>query len=279
MNEVNKSGVRSTEVAEDHLLRSEVMRQLIAAAPPSQRAADVSSPPRLLVQFWDNTDSIPSDVQDCLDTWSALEGDGFDRLLFDDISAGRFIAKHLTSRHKLAFEQCHHPAMRSDYFRYCFILIVGGFYVDADDVYVGGPAEALVNDGSLKLQPLCYDIEASSMCDAYRSAIGGTDERLIFYANNTPLVAPPGNPIIASALDRATSNLLSPACNSRDVQTLTGPGNLTASLVQYALDRENSCSPIEFELITEWDSIAVSKWPLAYRSDRRNWRLWQRGDE
>jgi hypothetical protein len=168
--------------------------------------------------------------------------------------------------------------MRSDYFRYCFMLICGGFYVDADDVYLGGSIDSLIEGRRLKLQPLCYDLEMATMRDA-RSSVGTASGRMIFYANNTPLIAPPGNPIIAGALDRATSNILSPDGGSRDVQSLTGPGNLTAALVRHALDCENTGISSEFTLISDWDSIAVSKWPLTYRSDLRNWRLWQHGGE
>jgi hypothetical protein len=256
------------------------MRHLIAAAHDAddEPALGESRPPRVLVQFWDNADSIPGDVQDCLNSWSALDRAGFARVLFDDTAARRFIAKHFSPRHTSAFDRCPHPAMRSDYFRYCFILICGGFYVDADDVYLGGSVDSLVGDRRLRLQPLCYDLERATMRDA-SSSVGTTRGRMIFYANNTPLVAPPGNPVIAGALDRATSNLLSADGGSRDVQSLTGPGNLTAALVRHALDCEKTGSPSEFKLISEWNSIAVSKWPLTYRSDRRNWRLWQHGGE
>jgi hypothetical protein len=27
------------------------------------------------------------------------------------------------------------------------------------------------------------------------------------------------------------------------------------------------------QILNDWDSIAVSKWPLSYRRDERNWRL------
>ena len=48
--------------------------------------------------------------------------------------------------------------MQADYFRLCYLLVEGGFYVDADDVCVGTDIGWLFEDGRLKLQPLCYDM-------------------------------------------------------------------------------------------------------------------------
>ena len=52
-----------------------------------------------------------------------------------------------------AFDKCYHPSMQSDYFRYSYIFVEGGFYVDADDIYHGTPIDHLFIDGKLKLQP------------------------------------------------------------------------------------------------------------------------------
>ena len=60
--------------------------------------------------------------------------------------------------------------MRADYFRLCFIMKVGGFYVDADDIYQGLSVEELLVDGCLKLQPLCYEVATDSMVDPVSSA-------------------------------------------------------------------------------------------------------------
>jgi hypothetical protein len=36
---------------------------------------------------------------------------------------------------------------------------------------------------------------------------------------------------------------------------------------------------LNFELLTQWDAVAISKWPLAYRADVRDRRNWVRGQE
>lgn len=266
-----------SEVVHNHRLRSQYMKRLIGAAPTPWPVADAALPPRLLVQFWDDIDAVPSDVKECLDSWSALESKGFKRLLFDDASATQFIETHFDEIHVRAFQKCQHPAMRSDYFRYAFISKNGGFYVDADDVFLGKPVDALLTDGRLKLQPLCYDIATNTMCDAVQSASSSEDAPLIFYSNTTPLIASAGHPIIVNALASATANVLTAVDHNRDVQSLTGPGNLTACIVKHAIDLERAGAPKDFELIKGWEAIAISKWPLSYRSDDRNWRHWEQG--
>jgi mannosyltransferase OCH1-like enzyme len=254
------------------------MRRLIAVASDSAIDDGQPPPPRVIVQFWDDPSAIPTDIQECLDSWSVLEEAGFKQLLFDDVSAARFIEEHLSDRHVAAFQKCSHPAMRSDYFRYSFILKVGGFYVDADDVYLGEPVDALVGDGLLKLQPLCQDVATVSMVDARKAAMIEHDAPRVFYVANTPLIAPAGHPVIAAALERATSNVLLANEDDRDIQSLTGPVNLTACLVRHAIALEKACAPKDFQLTTDWQTVAISKWPLAYRFDQRNWRIWGQGD-
>lgn len=59
-----------------------------------------------------------------------------------------------------------------------------------------------------------------------------------------------------------------------DIQSTTGPGNFTASLVKHALISELAGQARDFALLANWQTISVSRWPLSYRDDERNWRLW-----
>lgn len=279
MSLITRSDPAFSETADADRLKSRIMRRLIAASGSAPHLRGRSAPPRLLVQFWDDASTVPSDVQACFDTWAPLESAKFERLLFDDQSARRFIREHFTGRHSRAFDRCVHPAMRADYFRLCFILQVGGVYVDADDEYQGNENISLTDDGLLRLQALCYDIASDSMVDVARAVEEDADDGRIFYVNNNPLIAAPGHPVLASALERSTTLLLAAGDTDRDIQALTGPGNLTACLIEHAVRQEEAGDVRDFELVTNWDSIAVSKWPLAYRADGRNWRNWVRGDE
>ena len=95
--------------------------------------------------------------------------------------------------------------MRSDYLRMCFVLAEGGLYVDADDVLLGDGWTNVFSDGTLKVQPLCYDVCAGGMVPAseLRRSDLPTDGR-IFYVNNNPIASPRRSSILRRALARAT---------------------------------------------------------------------------
>ncbi len=261
---------------ERHRQRSEFIRKLVQR-PLGRRSINNrcrQPTPKTIVQFWHDLGQLPPDVEECVRSWTVWETRGFKHKLFDERSAGAFISHSLGARHKRAFERCYHPAMQADYFRLCYVLAEGGFYVDADDVCVGTDIGWLAEDGRLKLQPLCYDIAAGAMvkpavflrADAY-------DPSWIFYFNNNPLIASPRHPVIEHALSQATRLLeLAGKDELPEIQTATGPGNLSKSIFDLGT---KSSSDIESDVVVlvDWDALAVSHWPLSYRSDARNWRL------
>ena len=265
----------SRRIAEDDRLRSLYMRDLIQA----EHSLDVQfgnvTIPKVLIQFWHDLAALPADVQECLESWAPLTACGFKRLLFDDSKARAFIRRHFGDSYVTAFDRCRHPAMRCDYFRLCYICTNGGFYVDADEVYHGGDCEFLYRDNRLKVQPLCYDTRTDAMvcCDVFIAQKACSPD-WIFYVNNNPIVAPAFHPIIRSALARSTRILLSQAGERLDIQATTGPGNLTASLVQYSIASRALAKHRDFLLLRDWKAISTSRWPLSYRDDERNWRLW-----
>lgn len=264
----------SFEVAADDYQRSRYMRLLIQN-PESASHRAPSEVPRVLVQFWDDPATMPADVRECLESWRPLEEQGFERLVFDDEAAAQFIARHLGHRYSAAFGRCRHPAMRCDYFRLCFIARHGGFYVDADELFQGRDWDGLLDDNRLQLQPLCYDRSTDAMVPARVFTQSGADSpNWIFYVNNNPLIAPPAHPIVRLALVRATRILLSRGDGRLDIQSMTGPGNLSACVVRHAVQLSTLGRDRDFAFVPDWDAISVSRWPLSYRSDQRNWRLW-----
>ena len=96
----------------------------------------------------------------------------------------------------------------------------------------------------------------------------------IYYVNNNPIIAPPHHPLVACALERATKTLTS-SSSGLDIQSTTGPGNMATTLVFYDMAAQRLGRRRDFALIADWDTISVSKWPLGYRNDARNWRLGQ----
>ncbi len=265
-------------VAEDDSQRSAFVRQMLAKGETLHAQSDRSVPwsiPKVLVQYWDDSEAVPKDVRKCIDTWKVLASEDFTHLLFDDVSAGAFIAQRFDPQHSQAFAQCEHPAMRADYFRLCYMVAEGGIYVDADDDYSGRDLQSLISDGCLQLNPLCYDIITDSMMDPFQVADEqDSNATKIFYANNNPIISPPSHPVIRAALNRATVSLLDLHEGNRDIQSLTGPGNLTACLVAHVIETESRRETPNVRLLKEWDSFAVSNWQLEYRMDERNWRRW-----
>jgi hypothetical protein len=77
------------------------------------------------------------------------------------------------------------------------------------------------------------------------------------------------------ALARSTRILVGQTGPRLDIQSTTGPGNLTASLVRHSVSCRTTGKDRDFLLLANWEAIATSRWPLSYRDDERNWRLWK----
>jgi len=229
--------------------------------------------PRTLIRYWHDPGDLPDDVRSCLDSWTRLREVGFEIRTFNDASAAVYIAARYGSRECDAFARCRHPAMRSDYFRMSFMVAEGGLYADADDVLAPGEGwRSLFGNGRLKVQPLCYDVRVGSMVPP--AEIWRTDlpsESRIFYVNNNPLVAPAGHPVLRRALARATERLLGEN-PFPEIQSTTGPGNLTAALAAHARELDIAGLAPDFEMLRDWNAIAETRWNLSYRNDARNWR-------
>lgn len=267
---------RLPDFENDDLLRSAFIRELslgqIGSADGLGGHSNASSIPRTLVRYWHNLNELPEDVEECLKSWDRLSLDGFEIRTFDDLSARAYIAAEYGSREAAAFALCRHPAMRSDYFRMCFILAEGGMYVDADDVLLGDEWGHIFQDGRLKLQPLCYDIPSGRMAPASHIWLEDLPaEGRVFYVNNDPLAAPANHPLLARALSRSTEKLLGGE-ELPIIQSTTGPGNMTVALACHAHELFAAGSDPDFELLSNWDEIAETRWDLSYRGDDRNWR-------
>jgi hypothetical protein len=264
---------------EDDHLRSDFIRQLTLEQLERGHVDGVETfdyesdfIPKTLVQYWHDPRAVPLDVRRCLSSWEPLSDEGVTVRMFSDASARSYIAERYSPREVAAFDRCRHPAMRSDYLRMCFVLAEGGLYVDADDVLLGDSWREVFCGRNLKVQPLAYDIRIQGMVsptDLRRSDLSTKDR--IFYVNNNPIAAPAGHPVLRRALSRSTQILLGKN-PSPEIQSTTGPGNLTASLAAHGRELQESGARPDFELLINWDLTAETCWHLAYRSDDRNWR-------
>lgn len=259
---------------EQHSRRSDFIKKFVQNSEKLSQAQSTRVPgcSPSIVQFWHDPLHVPTDVQECIESWRRWTAHGFTHQVFDFNSAGAFITRALGPIHKRAFERCYHPAMQSDYFRLCYLYVKGGLYVDADDVCVADNIDCLLSDKRLKIQPLCYDLDVGDMVETSRFLEQSeATANWIFYFNNNPLAAGSKHPVIAQALERATTILhLSQENTFPEIQETTGPGNLSKVIFEMGLRGEIDKSNLD--ILRSWETIAISKWPLSYRSDSRNWR-------
>lgn len=221
----------------------------------------------LVMQFWD-TPIIPDDVQLCMQTW---RNSGIRVHTFNNEQAREFICTHYDRPHSQAYDRCYHPAMKCDYFRLCYLLKWGGCYVDADELYLGSGLQELLQDCRLKLHPLGYNPSIKRMVPRQtmmtdRNPASDTH----FYLANSPIITPPGHPVIALALERACRLLHTQV--RPPIHGTTGPGNLSAALVQHLSTLQLAGQPWDFEIILHWPAISRHVSHMVYKTDRRNWR-------
>lgn len=265
--------------SENDSSRSEYVRRLVQSPPPSPYRAPKPNIPRTIIQYWNDLENLPPDVRECIDSWQVLSKGNFKQIVFDDKKARRFIACHFSVRYLKAFDRCYHPAMRCDYFRLCYLFINGGFYVDADELYQGAGVNHFFDNNQLKLQPLCYEVRSDTMIEPARFINQVEDASdWIFYFNNNPIVSPAKHPVLGMALQRATT-LLTKSEGQLEIQSTTGPGNLTASVVYYFLSQKVMKPENHLFIIPNWERISISPWPLSYRNDSRNWRIGAKSSE
>lgn len=267
---------RAIEISEDDKIRSDFARVLIKSkstllSPAIESKVHV---PKVITQFWHDR-SVPEDVAECTETWNNLKYIGYEHAIYSNDSARDFIKTHLGEENIKAYDRCYHPAMKSDYFRLCYIYSKGGLYVDVDDVFSGAKIDYLFEGDQLKLQPLCYDINSEQMVSS-KIFIDGDEfsDKWIYYFNNNPILAPSQNPIIEYALRRSTKIILGYYDDDLpEIQSTAGPGNLTASIVAYFASYKTFFKERSLSILSNWEGVAETVWGLSYRNDSRNWRL------
>lgn len=92
---------------------------------------------------------------------------------------------------------------------------------------------------------------------AHALEAAGEEER-IFDVNNNPIIAGPGQP--GNCWSLGTGDPLPLAANeaNRDTQSLTGPGDFTASLMAHAARLKADGQVLDFELLTQWDVVVAA---------------------
>ncbi len=165
-----------------------------------------------LLQYWHDGDPPPG-VRRRMAGWA--EDPDFDVTVHDDGSAAEFLRQHFDRDTLRAFDSCAVPAMRADFFRYAWLLVHGGAYVDADVKNLGGAGAVFraTDRGCLFLR----DADKRAMGEGWRA---GRIPNGFLYVRN------PRDPALAYVLEQATENVTQQISN--DVWEVTGPGIMTA---------------------------------------------------
>jgi mannosyltransferase OCH1-like enzyme len=233
--------------------------------------AAASPIPRVILQFWDQPQP-PEDIAGFIEEWRGVAG--FEHRLFDLKMATDFIDAHYGDKERAAFAYCHHPAMRCDFFRLCYLALHGGVYIDADARPKGRPlTEMLAVEAGLLLDHHCTG-DKRMISEQELRADDGRTSGWRHYFNNNPIAVRPGHTVIARALERATREIL--ACKARDercnIHWVTGPDNISIALFSDFEHADETKSIFDFAGIEDWLSYADQIWNVSYRNSNRNWR-------
>jgi mannosyltransferase OCH1-like enzyme len=118
-----------------------------------------------LIQYW-NDERVPDDVKTLFARMREHNPD-LQQMVFSQKTAAEFIEAHLGAREVAAFEACAVPAMQADYFRYCAVHVLGGFYCDAD-CYCAGSISPLLDANGFLIESMAMPKTLNNNLFAFR---------------------------------------------------------------------------------------------------------------
>jgi len=197
------------------------------------------------VQFWDH--KPPSEVAELMETWRVGQCAGqFGYERFDDDSADDFIGRYFDRRTLSAFRQCAVPAMKADFFRYCFLFREGGIYADADTECI------------------------ASLSDLYRKLERGL--LLIRHknvANDFIIVKRKKEKLLQYAIERAVENIEAKA--DTNIWQITGPGIMTKLRNSQTREAMDMFAGFELWPVPRIGQYVKFNWKLKYKTTDAHW--------
>ncbi len=215
----------------------------------SQLPSNTPTIPQRIMQFWDDPQP-PEEVRKICQSWRE-HNPNYEYKLFSLDQAIAFLQDHYDSKVLQAFNNCHHAATKSDFFRLAYLNQMGGFYADVDDKCLQ-PLDSLVNSNPelLVAQGLRTNIE------------------------NDFLGCIPGQSMISTAFNQAVDSLID-YCNESP-WFKTGPGLITSAvcggLVPYLTAPDYPDLPRLLVLNqTELRQTVHQHLPLNYKKTNKSW--------
>jgi hypothetical protein len=177
-----------------------------------------------IVQYW-HSDRPPRHVVKLLETFSRCNP-GAPHLVFDEAKADEFLAQHFSARELSAFRTCAVPAMQADYFRYCAVYALGGFYSDADFECLEGVG-SMLDEGSAGILFGQQKPIPGWLADAYGWPYDVGPYQAV--DNGVFAFAHPRHPLLGTVIEIATANIERRIADGPPGIWLTaGPGVLTS---------------------------------------------------
>ncbi len=233
------------------------LRQIKPVDPDTLPAAHIPSGiPRRIMQYWDS-EPVPHDVWALINGWLKLN-DEYPHQLFTDVSARVFIQDHFGPEIRTYYDLLPFVASKSDLFRLCWLLHVGGIYVDADEELLGKVRSLFPNNAGLVLTWT----NASTPC-----------------VNNNFVVSRPHHPVIAKAFDLAMSHIIGTRGKKLKLSAwlLTGPGAYSMAVMDMLCSPDpavSDLSDVVFHAERDYLKVVCCPGGLEYKNDpTKNWRL------
>jgi mannosyltransferase OCH1-like enzyme len=181
--------------------------------------ASMSSIPKKIIQTWEHKTLHP-EFQKIVDTWK-LNNPTYDYYLFDNNERLEFIKTNFNSIVLDTYKSLNAGAHKADFFRYCYLYICGGVYVDIDTLCIGN-----LNDFLLPT------IEFIVPTDLNISTNEGKHNLF-----NTFIATIPKHPILLECINRIVYNFRNNIILPSKLD-FTGPGVLGRSVNTYLGNRE-----------------------------------------
>ena len=107
--------------------------------------------PKQIIQTWEHK-NIDSDFQKIIDSWK-YNNSNYDYVLYDRNEREKFIIKHFDSNVIKAYKSIISGAYKADLFRYCYLYINGGVYIDIDTLCLNS-IDKIIPDGAEMVVPI-----------------------------------------------------------------------------------------------------------------------------
>jgi mannosyltransferase OCH1-like enzyme len=182
---------------------------------------NVTHIPKQIIQTWEHK-NISNNFQEIINLWK-INNPNYDYNLFDKTDRIEFITEFFDETVVNAYNAIIPGAYKADLFRYCYLYIKGGVYIDIDSLSIGKLDDFLLNNIEFCVP---IDLNISTIEGQYNLACGF-------------IASVPKHPILLESINRIVYNINH---NISYVSKLdfTGPGLLGRSTNKYLENNETN---------------------------------------